>query len=178
MNYSMTIKVPGLPSTPNSRMNWRVKARDQKMWREKSAWIAAEKKPFRPMVDVSLQVVRHSAVMMDFDNLVASCKPLIDGLRDAGVIWNDDSKTIVDRQYHWTKGEVGAGMIEISVSGTLVTEAFLAAEEEKRIQREIQKAKRIARKALKTSRPLDKGSSGNRRPGLSRSAKAKGGANG
>lgn len=41
--------------------------------------------------------------MPDYDNLVYSFKPVIDGLKNCGVIKNDDMLTIVDRKYFWTK---------------------------------------------------------------------------
>jgi len=41
--------------------------------------------PTRPLTEARIELVRHSSVEPDYDNLVGSFKAIIDGLRDAGV---------------------------------------------------------------------------------------------
>lgn len=150
MRKYIRIELPGLPPSLNgSHGHWRAKAKEKAQWRSLACTIA---KPFRftqPLTSVHLRAVRYSPRAMDYDNLVASFKNIIDGLRDAGIIWNDDPKTIVKREYKWAKAKLGQGFVEITVSGTLASEEFLKAEEEKRMQRELKKAKALLRKRLK-----------------------------
>lgn len=53
--------------------------------------------------------------MPDYDNLVYSFKPVIDGLVHAKIIQNDDMNTVVMRHYAWAKVKRGQEQITIEV---------------------------------------------------------------
>ena len=93
--------VPAVPSpdvSPNGRVNWRVKAKAAKELRQ-IAMLAAlpNGKAFGPVTrpcKVSYTIYwPKGARKMDPDNAIGSCKALLDGLCDAGVIANDRNVT-------------------------------------------------------------------------------------
>lgn len=84
--------VPGeLPASPlNARLHWTAKHKSNKRWYErvKVAWLVAGRPtvggPFR------IEVVRwHTGRRLELDNLYASVKAPIDGLRACGAIVDD-----------------------------------------------------------------------------------------
>lgn len=94
----ITVTIPGQPPTPNARRHWRQIAHDNAVWKD-AAWKAAlHVKPegWAPLPYVALEVVvivpdkRHR----DFDNAMASCKPLIDGLVVAGIMAGDSNREV------------------------------------------------------------------------------------
>ena len=48
-------------------------------------------------------MIRATADKCDFDNLVYSFKPVVDGLVKAGIIQDDDMDTVVERKYLFHK---------------------------------------------------------------------------
>lgn len=52
------------------------------------------KKPEAPLESFKLSVTRHGARALDYDNLISSFKPFIDGLVLSGIIENDSWKYI------------------------------------------------------------------------------------
>jgi Holliday junction resolvase RusA-like endonuclease len=94
---TLTITIPGRPPTPNNRFgNKYAAAKVTKGWREtarlvgidarnRSGWVA----PAVARITVTFIIPTHAH--RDIDNLVASTKPLTDGLRDAKVLADDHS---------------------------------------------------------------------------------------
>lgn len=62
--------------------------------------------------------------MPDYDNLVYSFKPVIDGLKNAGIIKNDDMLTIIDRKYSWCKVPEKMKHITIEVEEIETTQVY------------------------------------------------------
>lgn len=93
----------GLPFTTqlslNDRKHWAVKMKDVKEWRDAAHVLARHFKvpPCRRIV-VELHLYPKGERRRDPDNLVASLKPLIDGLVDAGVV-ADDTEAFVQRSF-------------------------------------------------------------------------------
>lgn len=97
---SLTITLDHLPQpelSPNSRLHWAVKARAVRSAKEEIGWLAkvagwsSDDKPMQKAkisYEFHLKDKRHR----DLDNLMASCKSLVDGLVDVGVLLYDDSK--------------------------------------------------------------------------------------
>lgn len=75
----------------------------------------AEPRPAKPLERCALIITRHSSSEPDFDNAVASAKPLVDGLKDAGVIVDDKSSCIVERKYLWEKAPPKKGFVTVRV---------------------------------------------------------------
>lgn len=74
------------------------------------------KQPKEPLEKCEVICTRFSSRKSDFDNLVASFKPVIDGLRDARIIKDDDESVIVKRDYLNAKCKPGEGHITVKVT--------------------------------------------------------------
>lgn len=73
---------------------------------------------------IELVLVVDKAVRVDPDNFVASCKPIIDGLVDAGVLLDDSFRTVVGLSARCERGkERGVRVV--------VTEALIDEESER-----------------------------------------------
>lgn len=81
----------GMPPGPNARPNYHARARVTRYWRECAAVYARHVYQVPPLPRVRLSAVffRRTIGVADEDNDRARLKPLVDGLRDAGVIPND-----------------------------------------------------------------------------------------
>jgi len=116
--YELYLQLPGLPKTTNgAHGHWRAAASQKKKWRTatKEAAILSGA-PENPLSEARIELVRHSSSRPDYDNLVISFKPVIDGLRDAGVISDDKIANIGVPKYSWKKASPKNGHITISVS--------------------------------------------------------------
>lgn len=84
------------PLSLNDRQHWATKARVTKTLRHAVATMARAKKvPACGRISVELHYQQKVARPIDGDNLMATVKPCVDGLRDAGVIPDDDTSRVV-----------------------------------------------------------------------------------
>ncbi len=118
--YMIEINLEGLPRTANgSHGHWRVKAQRTKALKQR---VFAKAWPLRPAVPLSrarITLTRISSVEPDYDNLVISFKPVLDGLRQAGII-SDDKMSVIGRpDYLWQKCAPKAGSIHVRVEGAV-----------------------------------------------------------
>lgn len=78
------------PPSPNTRRHYIVVAKDNRKWKEEAGWQAKVKHQGAPFKRASLHY--HFATgdkrRMDADNLIASTKPITDGLK--GIVLVDD----------------------------------------------------------------------------------------
>ena len=114
--YRLQFDIPGLPDTPNRKQNasWKSTHFRAKKWKD---WVGVRclgRKPVKPLPRARLVLTRHSSVEPDPDNLAASFKPVIDGLRYAGVIENDRSAN-VQIQLTWRLAPASMGKISVEV---------------------------------------------------------------
>lgn len=89
--YSITIEVSNLATDPNrlNGVDWRDKySRFEKVKRE-IFLLTRGKTPETPLTDFQIDILRKGPKSFDWDNLVASLKPAIDGLTQAGIIFDD-----------------------------------------------------------------------------------------
>jgi Holliday junction resolvase RusA-like endonuclease len=119
MTYSATIKIAGLPKTPNARMHWALKMAEVKTWRRRVALAFRAHSPDVPLHRANLVFTRLSASRPDFDNLVASFKAAQDGLIDARIIANDTFDVVGTPTYLWEKVSPKNGAIKIQVTEAL-----------------------------------------------------------
>lgn len=114
--YFLSFEIPGLPDTPNRRQNasWQSTHFRAKKWKGWVGQMCLGKKPAKPLERSHLVLTRYSSVEPDPDNLAASFKPVIDGLRYAGVIENDRSAN-VQIQFSWKLAPKGIGKISVEV---------------------------------------------------------------
>lgn len=116
----LRLTIPGRPPTPNNRFgNVYAERSAMKRWRRtawaigldvknRSGWVA----PARARITLVFHVPDRRP--RDTDNLMASCKPLTDGLVDAGVLVGDRSDVL----------EWGAPRVEV-VRGVMATEYLI-----------------------------------------------------
>jgi Holliday junction resolvase RusA-like endonuclease len=117
VKYKLFLKLPGLPKLNNSHhVNWRVAAAERKKWRRAAYLHSLPKRPLSPLPQCIIICTRYShGKQPDFDNLVISFKSIIDGLKDAGIIVDDNSDCILERQYRSNKAPPKKGYVEIEV---------------------------------------------------------------
>lgn len=117
MKNIIEIRLEGLPKTPNElvRLHWAQKAKEAKKWRTMSAYVARKFKPKTPFESVELTFIRGSSRQCDFDNGIAALKPIIDGLKDAGIILDDNPNVVKAIRFGWEKASRSCGYIKIIV---------------------------------------------------------------
>jgi Holliday junction resolvase RusA-like endonuclease len=98
----LEVDVPGIPPNPNRRLHYQALGRERKEFRgwTKLAALAAmadsghaDDYPLKAAIVEATFFVKVRR-RRDPDNLIASLKPLLDGLVDAGVLVDDDRLTI------------------------------------------------------------------------------------
>lgn len=108
----LRIFVPGRPTSPNrrNRTHWGpdaakiAKARLDAKRVSVDAINRSGRADFYPLPAVELEIVFHLArAAGDLDNLLAGCKPTIDGMVDAGVIPGDSIGIVRRITLDWTK---------------------------------------------------------------------------
>lgn len=117
--YTLAFELPGLPKTTNkTRRNghWSDTHKDTKGWK-KQVWVEVLQrgKPKAPLARARLVLTRYSSVAPDYEGLVSTFKPLIDGLTENGVIANDTFDIIGRPDYRWVKAPPKEGRIRIEV---------------------------------------------------------------
>ena len=113
--YVLEFTLVGLPKTPNSRQHWAEKMKHTRLWRDYSCMSARRNRPPRPLTKAKVTYTRHSFTSPDFDNLVASFKPIQDGLIDAKIIVNDSFDVIGQPSFVWVKAPRGSGAVTVRV---------------------------------------------------------------
>lgn len=106
---ALVVLIPGRPPTPNSKgdkKHWAMHWRAMREWRETAYLLGLDlvnrerwRAPERARMLVTFLVPNHQR--RDLDNLVASTKPLTDGLVDAGVLRDDSLDVLVEVAYRW-----------------------------------------------------------------------------
>ena len=113
--YRLEITLMGLPSTPNARRHFHVVAKENAVWYAAVKASVGMNKPEKPLESAKLTLTRMSTTEPDYDNLAASFKPLLDGLRYAGVITDDKKKNIGRPEYRWEHAAPRKGCVKIIV---------------------------------------------------------------
>ena len=93
------VRIEGRPPTPNARRHWRQVARDNEYWHNVAQWACTEqvRRFFRKTIrhcDLEIIFVVPDRRHRDMDNLVASTKPLTDGLVRARLLADDSTEVI------------------------------------------------------------------------------------
>ena len=90
----ITLEIPELTPSLNVKRNahWASKHRARKRWSMLVLVAKSEAQVFvRPLIErAKVTVERYGGKVLDHDNALGGCKDLIDGLRDNGLIVNDD----------------------------------------------------------------------------------------
>jgi hypothetical protein len=98
---TVEIRIGGRPPTPNSRRHYMVVAKENRDWadRARAAAIDALGDDVGPPIkraELEITFVVATRIDHDWDNLIASTKPLTDGLVLAGLL-ADDSERVIRR---------------------------------------------------------------------------------
>jgi hypothetical protein len=105
LHRQLRIEIPGRPPTPNVRRHWRTIARDNAEWKGTASVVAAAAKRewerrhgmrWHPLEDAVVGVVFivGTKAVRDWDNLIATLKPLLDGAVEAGILLDDSNRVI------------------------------------------------------------------------------------
>lgn len=116
--YTLEFELKGLPTTTNgSHGHWATKAKAKRKWIDAVMNYVVQNKahPSEPLTKAKLTLTRCSSSETDFDNLVISFKPVVDGLKHAGVIVDDKMSVIGQPTYAWESVKRNAGKIRIKV---------------------------------------------------------------
>lgn len=115
--YSLAAWLPILPAslTNNGHGHWAKKHKQKRQVTDLVKFAIHMYRPKKPLEKARVVLTRHSASEPDFDNLVASFKPVIDALVEAGVIIDDKSSVIGQPEYRWKKAKPKQGSIEVWV---------------------------------------------------------------
>ena len=116
MTYSLTFELEGLPkSQTNNYGHWRTRAKSKKDWEDRVIAATITQWPKDPLTEAKLTFTRCSSSEPDFDNLVASFKPVMDGLVRARIILDDKPSVVGQPQYRWEKAAPKQGKIRVQV---------------------------------------------------------------
>lgn len=96
------------------RMHWRDRVNLGDRMKVVARFVAQKHGP-HPAEPARVEITRHSVGVLDQDNLVGGCKPLVDALVSAGLIV-DDSPQWLSASYMQAKAERGRGRTEVKVS--------------------------------------------------------------
>ena len=115
--YAIAFNVEGLPKMPNELLHahWRVSQRNARDWKLLIRSQVGRATPPAPLNGALVNFVRRSASQPDYDGLVGSFKPVLDGLVEAHVL-EDDTMDQVVAHYRWEHAPRGKGSIGVSVS--------------------------------------------------------------
>jgi len=117
MAYKLEMEIPGLPVSLNVGGNHYhfQRNKERKRWHEEIAYASVGKKPKLPLEKVKLILIRFSSRTMDYDGIVGSFKPVVDGLIHAGIIINDTIKVTGQWDCDWKYAPIRKGKIYICV---------------------------------------------------------------
>jgi hypothetical protein len=112
------VKIEGLPKivSNGSQGSWFTKHNNAKLWHRKVYLALSGFIPDEPYIFLNLIMTRASSSEPDYDNLVISGKPVIDGLVRAGIVVNDKQKNILCK-YQWEKCRPKDGHIILELEG-------------------------------------------------------------
>ncbi len=124
--YRLRIELKGLPSLQSGAFgHWRARRAHDARWKNLVRQATRRELPKEPLEKALVVCTRYSAARSspDRDNLVASFKPLVDGLAGYKVgnvlltqVLIDDSPEHMTAEYHWEKCPRGKGRVVMEVS--------------------------------------------------------------
>lgn len=90
--YSIVIELDSTDTDPNrlNGVDWRDKYQRFEKVKRDIYLLTRGKTPETPLTDFKIKILRLGPKTFDWDNLVASLKPAIDGLTQAGIIFDDN----------------------------------------------------------------------------------------
>ena len=118
LHHALSVRIPGRPPTANARRHWRSIARDNVVWKEAAIIVAEHARAlwenrhglrWHPLRMAKVEVIfgLHTHAHRDWDNLVCSIKPELDGIVAAGLLVDDSTDVIASISFatQYSKGE-------------------------------------------------------------------------
>lgn len=92
--YLLELKLCWLPTGLNKKLNQHFRKRNEENqnWHSEIFYYTRGKQPPSPLRKCKISLVRYCKDPLDYDNLTASFKPIVDGLKVAGIIVDDGWK--------------------------------------------------------------------------------------
>ncbi len=114
--FLLELDIDGLPKTPNELLHahWSTVRSNSSYWKWLVRGAVGRRRPRVPLPRASIVFTRYSASEPDWDNLVGSFKPVLDGLVRSKVI-EDDKPSNVNAAYYWIRAPKTKGRISIQV---------------------------------------------------------------
>lgn len=118
MTLTITLPWPAKELSPNARVHWAVRNKHRKAAREGAAWLAlitlGRKKLAFARAAVTIEFSPPDRRKRDVDNMLASCKAMLDGVAEAIAI--DDSNWFITMR----RAEDFAGEVRLTINGVTV----------------------------------------------------------
>lgn len=94
MGYLIEFILPGVPKATNALFNtsWHQRHKNAVYWKKLVRAITLTKAPHTPLESVQIDIIRYNYRSLDYDGLVASMKPIVDGLVESKILRNDTYK--------------------------------------------------------------------------------------
>jgi Holliday junction resolvase RusA-like endonuclease len=105
MSYKLELEINTIPPLLNRsiRTNRYARYKNDKAWIDIIFFKTRNKIPSKPLERYSLKLIRCSPREPDYDNLVASFKPVVDALRKADILKDDRYSNSGQWDVHWIK---------------------------------------------------------------------------
>ena len=104
MLYTLDFEIMGTPPSLNARLHWRARHRENAKWKSLvGTSVLLFHRPPYPLPRAKLTLTKFSIQRPDYDNLVTSMKPIIDGLVECGVLVDDHWDIIGMPDCRWEK---------------------------------------------------------------------------
>lgn len=91
-------KTRRVPHSPNTRMHWGERQRWHDAWAEAAAFETIRVKNaarlFHPVERIVVTVTLYTIQPQDADNAIASLKGIVDGIKNSGIVPDDDRKHV------------------------------------------------------------------------------------
>ena len=120
MSYLLEFELPGLPALQvagSGGGHWRKRHADARRWKDavRAVVLGDHYVPDKPLERVRMRCERYSTREPDWDNLVASFKPIRDALVEIGVMVDDKPSVLIACEHRWGKAKRGEGRIRVRV---------------------------------------------------------------
>lgn len=116
--YVLEFELQGLPKLTNqlSRSKWQPRMKEATKWKDAVIIACYGKAPPKPLTKAKISFIRYSACRPDFDGLVSGFKRILDGLRLANIILDDNYDVIGQPEYSWERAPKSQGKVKIKVT--------------------------------------------------------------